>query len=97
MVAERCVSKSGAVSADPHHTCRYGSSPAAHRLVVPALSLDRIPHRRAFQKRKRSGGRRYRTSLPSAAPESFLKSPTNSFFLVSTEIAASLVAGACFT
>src|SRR6266481_9919737 len=45
MVAERCVSKSGAVSADPHHTCRYGSSPAAHRLVVPALSFpsDRQP------------------------------------------------------
>src|SRR5712671_4661051 len=45
MVAERCVSKSGAVSADPHHTCRYGSSPAAHRLVVPALSFpsDREP------------------------------------------------------
>src|SRR5713226_4777922 len=44
MVAERCVSKSGAVSADPHHTCRYGSSPA-HRLVVPALSFpsDREP------------------------------------------------------
>src|SRR5258705_11359473 len=45
MVAERCVSKSGAVSADPHHTCRYGASPAAHRLVVPALSFpsDREP------------------------------------------------------
>src|SRR5260370_4946104 len=45
MVAERCVSKSGAVCADPHHTCRYGSSPAAHRLVVPALSFpsDREP------------------------------------------------------
>src|SRR5712671_195705 len=45
MVAEQCVSKSGAVSADPHHTCRYGSSPAAHRLVVPALSFpsDREP------------------------------------------------------
>src|SRR6266446_2572099 len=45
MVAERCVSKSGAVSADPHHTCRYGSSPAAHRLVVPVLSFpsDREP------------------------------------------------------
>ena len=42
MVAERCVSKSGAVSADPHHTCRYGSSPAAHRLVVPALSFHQI-------------------------------------------------------
>src|SRR5713226_8926450 len=44
MVAERCVSKSGAVSADPHHTFRYGSSPA-HRLVVPALSFpsDREP------------------------------------------------------
>src|SRR6266852_5596614 len=45
MVAERCVSKSGAVCADPHHTRRYGSSPAAHRLVVPALSFpsDRQP------------------------------------------------------
>src|SRR5258708_36385714 len=45
MVAERCVSKSGAVCADPHHPCRYGSSPAAHRLVVPALSFpsDREP------------------------------------------------------
>src|SRR6266446_66718 len=44
MVAERCVSKSGAVCADPHHTCRYGSSPA-HRLVVPVLSFpsDREP------------------------------------------------------
>src|SRR5258705_10960933 len=33
------------MSADPHHTCRYGSSPAAHRLVVPVLSFpsDREP------------------------------------------------------
>src|SRR5258708_743138 len=30
---------------DPHHTCRYGSFPVAHRLVVPVLSFpsDREP------------------------------------------------------